>query len=54
MSMLSDIFGPPIHTYTRAEAIADGVLIEATPSVVGRFSVPVAYTAAAHADTVAC
>ena len=37
MSTLSDIFGPPIHTYTRAEAIADGVLIEATASVLGRF-----------------
>ena len=53
MSTLSDIFGPPIHTYTRAEAIADGVLIEATPSVLGRFPMPVAYTAAAHADTIA-
>ena len=53
MSTMNDIFGPPIHSYTRSEAIADGVLIEATPSVVGRFPVPVAYTAAAHADSIA-
>ena len=53
MSTMTDIFGPPIHSYTRSEAIADGVLIEATPSVVGRFPVPVAYTAAAHADSIA-
>lgn len=53
MSTMPDIFGPPIHTYTRSEAIADGVLIEVTQSVVGRFPVPVAYTAAAHAAAIA-
>lgn len=27
-SNLEDIFGPVVHSYTRAEAIADGVLVE--------------------------
>jgi len=28
MQELEEIFGPPIHVYTRAEAIADGVLVD--------------------------
>ncbi len=27
---LEDLFGPPIHTYSRAEAIEDGMLIDVT------------------------
>jgi len=44
-------FGQPIHAYTRAEAIADGVLVdvsrEASPAEMrSGFTVPVALTAA--------
>lgn len=40
-------------TPVQKPAIADGGLVEATPPVLGRFPMPVAYTAAAHADTIA-
>lgn len=54
MTSLEDIFGPPIHTYTRAQAIADGTLIDVTDLAHEYgFTVPVAMTAAAHADAVA-
>jgi len=48
------VFGPPISTYTRAQALADGVLIDAGPMAreVG-FRVPVALTGAAWQDCVA-
>jgi hypothetical protein len=52
---LTDIFGPPISVHTRADALADGVLVE-VPRDVARaegFLLPVAMTAAAWADTVA-
>ena len=44
-------FGDPIHAYSRAQAIADGVLVdvsrEASPTgMLGGFAVPVAVTAA--------
>ncbi|MCI0689216.1 MAG: hypothetical protein L0Y54_18585 [Sporichthyaceae bacterium] len=44
-----------IHTYTRAQALADGVLIAADPAMVrdARLRYPVALTAAAWADCVA-
>lgn len=50
---LEDIFGPVIHAYTRAQAIADGVLVDVTEAAreVG-FSVPVALTRAAWLDLV--
>jgi hypothetical protein len=54
MTSLEDLFGPPIHTYTRAQAIADGTLVDV--SELAReygFTVPVALTAAAWADVVA-
>ena len=27
---LAEIFGPPIHIYTRAQALADGIQVEVT------------------------
>lgn len=51
---LTELFGPVIHRYTRAQAIADGVLIDVTPTArEAGFVHPVALTAAAWADTVA-
>ena len=46
-----DTFGEPIHAYTRAQAIADGVLVDVTrqaspAEMHGGFTVPVAVTAA--------
>ncbi|BBP94888.1 hypothetical protein BSFA1_00170 [Burkholderia sp. SFA1] len=51
---LQAVFGQVISTYTRAQAIADGVLIDVTAqaSETG-FKVPVALTAAAWAEGVA-
>ena len=51
---LRELFGEVIYAYTRAEAIADGVLIDVTETAkeVG-FRLPVALTAAAWADCVA-
>ena len=50
---LADIFGAPIHTYTRAQAIEDGALIDVS-SIAREAGTrwPVAMTAAAWADTV--
>lgn len=43
-----------IHRYTRTEAIADGALIDITKTTTeAGISIPVAMTAAAHADCVA-
>ncbi|HLT83486.1 MAG TPA: DUF6573 family protein [Phototrophicaceae bacterium] len=50
---LTEFFGEPIHVYTRAQALADGVLIDAGPLArEAGFVWPVAYTAAAHAATI--
>ena len=48
------MFGEVIHSYTRAQAIADGVLIDATVGELAEvtqqhFQVPIAMTAAVHA-----
>lgn len=53
-SSLTEIFGGPIHTYGRAEAIADGILVDVTETAreVG-FSIPVALTIGAWDDCVA-
>lgn len=52
MSM-EDFFGPVISSYTRAQAIADGQLVDVTQMAQeARFSVPVALTAAAWRDAV--
>ena len=47
----ADFWGEPIHTYTRAEALADSVLFDVTETAreVG-FKVPVALTANVWAD----
>jgi hypothetical protein len=54
VSSLEDLFGPVIHSYTRADAIRDGQLIDV--SEVAReagFRIPVAMTLGAHLDCVA-
>ena len=44
-------WGEPIHTYTRAEALADGVLFDVTETArEAGFKVPVALTARVWAD----
>ena len=44
-------WGEPIHTYTRAEALADGVLFDVTETArEAGFRVPVALTASVWAD----
>lgn len=55
MSDPHDIFGPVIHTYTRAEAIADGVLVEVPEALRAEagYGVSVALTRAAWDDAVA-
>jgi hypothetical protein len=50
---MRELFGEPISVYTRRQAISDGVLVDV--SEVAReagFSIPVALTAAVHADCV--
>jgi hypothetical protein len=50
---LQELFGPVIHSYTRAEAIADGVLADVTPLArLHGFVVPVALTAEVWAEHV--
>ena len=47
MSNVEHLFGEPIHTYSRADAIADGVLIDVSADVrEAGFRFPVAVTAA--------
>jgi hypothetical protein len=48
------VFGEPVHIYSRAQAIADGNLIDVTDTArEAGFRLPVAITAAAWADCVA-
>ena len=56
-----DLWGEPIHSYTRAQAIADGVLIDLTTATDDKgqllcsqagFKVPVAITRTAWAQTI--
>lgn len=50
---LAEIFGEPIHTYTRAQAIDDGGLVDVTETArEAGFRIPVAMTRAAWADCV--
>lgn len=51
---LAELFGEPLYVYTREQAIANGVLIDATETArqIG-FRIPVALTADAWADCVA-
>lgn len=51
---LAEFFGEPIYSYTRAQAIADGTLVNVTETALeAGFRIPVAMTAAAWADCVA-
>ncbi len=43
---VDDFWGEPIHVYTRAQAIADGVLVDVTPWAQGIFKIPVVLTSA--------
>lgn len=53
MSTLTDLFGEPIHTYSRADAIADGVLVDVTDTArEAGFKIPVALTRAVFEDCV--
>lgn len=46
-------FGEPIHTYSRAEALEDGVLVDVTETArEAGFRIPVALTSACHEDCV--
>lgn len=54
MDNLTETFGEPIHTYTRAQAIADGVLVDVSDRVrEAGFRIPVAMTRAVWEDCVA-
>ena len=51
---MAEIFGKPIHTYTRAQAIADGILVDAGELAMNAgFCIPVALTRAVWEDCVA-
>lgn len=52
---MSEFFGPVIHSYTRAQALADGALVAVDPSIAEEagFVVPVALTARVHDECVA-
>lgn len=50
---MREIFGEPIHTYTRAQAIDDGMLVDVSETAAeAGFRVPVATTRAVWADCV--
>ncbi|ARL50555.1 DUF6573 family protein [Burkholderia pseudomallei] len=50
----NNLFGEPIHVYARAQAIADGNLIDVSDTArEAGFHIPVALTAAAWSDCVA-
>lgn len=54
MTFEPDLFGPVILSYTRADAVADGVLIDVTDvAAEAGFTVPVALTSAVWVDCVA-
>lgn len=43
---MRELFGEPIHVYTRDQALADGVLVDVTPWAAGCFRHPTAFTSA--------
>lgn len=52
-AIMRETFGEPIHTYTREQAIDDGVLVDVTETAAeAGFRIPVAVTRAAWADCV--
>lgn len=51
---MTEIFGGPIHTYGRSEAIEDGILVDVTDTArEAGFAIPVALTVGAWEDCVA-
>lgn len=53
-SSMTEIFGGPIHTYGRSEAIEDGILVDVTETArEAGFAIPVALTIGAWEDCVA-
>ncbi len=51
--MEDSIFGEIIHSYTRADAVSDGVLVDVTPTAKeAGIRLPVALTRAVHTDCV--
>jgi uncharacterized protein DUF6573 len=47
----ADFWGEPIHVYTRADALADGVLVDATATArEAGFRIPLALTQSVWAD----
>lgn len=53
-SSLIEIFGEPIHTYTRAQALEDGILVDVSELArEAGFRLPVALTRAVWGDCVA-
>lgn len=53
LNTVTEIFGEPIHTYTRKQAIADGFLVDVSETArEAGFRFPVAMTSAAWADCV--
>lgn len=54
LSSMTEIFGGTIHTYGRAEAIEDGILVDVTQTACeAGFAIPVALTIGAWVDCVA-
>jgi hypothetical protein len=54
MAELEDFFGPPIHVYTRADALADGMLKDITADAAeAGFTLQTAMTLSAWHETVA-
>jgi len=52
-TLATEIFGEPIHSYTREQAIEDGFLVDATETArEAGFCIPVALTRAAWEDCV--
>lgn len=52
-AIMRETFGEPIHTYTREQAIDDGMLVDVTETAAeAGFRIPVAITCAAWADCV--
>lgn len=53
MTAMTDLFGPIISTYTRADAIGDGTLVDVTETArEAGFKIPVALTRAVWTDCV--
>lgn len=55
LNSMTEIFGEPIHTYSRAQAIEDGLLVDVSETArEAGFSIPVALTIGVMEDCVDC